>query len=86
MLTRQSKDSALTVLVWASAAITITFLLWILFYIVTNGANHVSWSFVTSTYTRLGGVSGIWPMIVTTVYMVVLSIGIAAPIGIMTAI
>ena len=86
MLTRQSKDSALTVLVWASAAITITFLLWILFYIVTNGANHVSWSFVTSTYTRLGGVSGIWPMIVTTVYMVVLSIGIAATIGIMTAI
>ena len=86
MLTRQSKDSALTVLVWASAAITITFLLWILFYIVKNGANHVSWSFVTSTYTRLGGVSGIWPMIVTTVYMVVLSIGIAAPIGIMTAI
>lgn len=86
MITRKTKDCSLAFFIWASAAITMTFLLWIIFYIFMHGINHVSWSYITSIYTRLEGESGIWPMIVATVYMVVLSIGISAPIGIMTAI
>ncbi len=85
-LTRTNKDKLLFGAVWAAAAITILFLFWIVWHILSNGLSHVSWEFITSSYTRIGEASGIWAMIVSTIYMVLLSLTIAAPIGIMTAI
>ncbi|WP_394132194.1 phosphate ABC transporter permease PstA [Shewanella maritima] len=84
--TRQRKDTALLAGVWGAAAITIVFLLWVVWHILSNGLAHVTWEFITGAYTRIGEASGIWAMIVSTVYMVALSLSIAAPIGIMTAI
>ncbi|QIZ76142.1 phosphate ABC transporter permease PstA [Ferrimonas lipolytica] len=86
MLSRDNSDRVMTGLIWGSALFTICFLAWILFYIVSNGLAFVDWNFITDIYTRTGTEEGIWPMIVATVYMVLLSILIAAPIGIMTAI
>ncbi len=86
MLNRSQQDKLLLGAIWASASITILFLLWVMWHILSNGLSHVSWEFVTGAYTRIGEASGIWSMIVSTVYMVALSLGIAAPIGIMTAI
>ncbi|MEZ8144247.1 phosphate ABC transporter, permease protein PstA [Enterovibrio norvegicus FF-33] len=86
MLTRQLKDNILMVTVWLAAGMTVGFLFWIIWYILSNGLQYVDWSFITSDYTRIGEQSGIWPMIVSTIYMVIASISIAAPIGIMTAI
>ncbi|MCT7942768.1 phosphate ABC transporter permease PstA [Shewanella holmiensis] len=83
---RDFKDKAALAGVWASAALTIVFLLWVVWHILSNGLSHVSWEFITSSYTRIGEASGIWAMIVSTVYMVGLSLSIAAPLGIMTAI
>ncbi|PMG40833.1 phosphate ABC transporter permease PstA [Shewanella sp. 10N.286.52.B9] len=83
---RVLKDKAALAGVWASAALTIIFLLWVVWHILSNGLSHVSWEFITSSYTRIGEASGILAMIVSTVYMVGLSLGIAAPLGIMTAI
>ncbi len=62
------------------------FLFWIIWYILSNGLQHVSWSFITDNYTRTGDEHGIFPMIVSTIYMVIASIAVAAPLGIMTAI
>lgn len=86
MLTRKMKDTASLITVWAAAAATVSFLFWIVWYILSNGLQYVDWSFVTGDYTRIGEQSGIWPMIVSTLYMIAASIAIAAPIGIMTAI
>lgn len=86
MLKRQTKDRLLLASTWAAASITILFLLWVVWHILSNGLSFVTWEFITSSYTRIGEASGIWPMIVSTVYMVVLTLSIAAPIGIMTAI
>lgn len=83
---RKIQDQVATVLVWGSALLTVGFLVWVLWYILSNGLSHVNWEFVSSDYTRIGEASGIWPMIVSTVYMVIASIAIAAPLGIMTAI
>ncbi|GGI89011.1 phosphate transport system permease protein PstA [Shewanella hanedai] len=85
-LKRDTQDKLLLGAIWSSAAITIVFLLWVVWHILSNGLSHVSWEFITGAYTRIGEASGIWSMIVSTVYMVGLSLGIAAPIGIMTAI
>ncbi|AQS40702.1 phosphate ABC transporter membrane protein 2, PhoT family [Shewanella psychrophila] len=83
---RDVQDKLLLAAIWGAAAITILFLLWVVWHILSNGLTHVSWEFITSSYTRIGEASGIWAMIVSTVYMVGLSLAIAAPIGIMTAI
>ncbi|RTR36860.1 phosphate ABC transporter permease PstA [Shewanella canadensis] len=85
-LKRDTQDNLLLGAIWSSAAITILFLLWVVWHILSNGFSHVSWEFITGAYTRIGEASGIWSMIISTVYMVGLSLGIAAPIGIMTAI
>ncbi|MEZ9627508.1 phosphate ABC transporter permease PstA [Aliivibrio fischeri] len=83
---RQIKDQIASGFIWLSAAITVGFLFWIIWYILSNGMQHVSWSFITDNYTRTGEEHGIFPMIVSTLYMVLASIAVAAPLGIMTAI
>ncbi|HAS8514072.1 TPA: phosphate ABC transporter permease PstA [Vibrio vulnificus] len=83
---RQVKDNILNVLVWAAAALTVGFLFWIIWYILSNGLQHVDWNFISDNYTRTGEEHGIFPMIISTIYMVVASIAVAAPLGIMTAI
>ncbi|MFY2507487.1 phosphate ABC transporter permease PstA [Vibrio pectenicida] len=83
---RQFKDNVLKSLIWAAAALTVGFLFWIIWYILSNGLQHVDWNFISDNYTRTGEEHGIFPMIVSTLYMVAASIAVAAPIGIMTAI
>ncbi|PFG57794.1 phosphate ABC transporter membrane protein 2 (PhoT family) [Vibrio sp. ES.051] len=83
---RQFKDNVFNVFVWISAGLTVGFLFWIIWYILSNGLQHVDWDFITDDYTRTGEEHGIFPMIVSTIYMVIASIAVAAPLGIMTAI
>ncbi len=83
---RQFKDNVFNVLVWIAAGLTVGFLFWIIWYILSNGLQHVDWNFITDNYTRTGDEHGIFPMIVSTIYMVIASIAVAAPLGIMTAI
>ncbi|MDR9828258.1 phosphate ABC transporter permease PstA [Vibrio sp.] len=83
---RDFKDNILNAFVWAAAAATVGFLFWIIWYILSNGLQHVNWEFISSDYTRTGDTQGIFPMIVSTIYMVIASIAVAAPLGIMTAI
>lgn len=83
---RDFKDKILNGFVWAAAAATVGFLFWIIWYILANGLQHVDWAFITGDYTRTGDSQGIFPMIVSTIYMVIASIAVAAPLGIMTAI
>lgn len=83
---RLFKDNVLNVFIWGASALTVGFLFWIMWYILSNGLQHVDWDFVTDDYTRTGDEHGIFPMIVSTIYMVIASISVAAPLGIMTAI
>ncbi|WP_428774161.1 phosphate ABC transporter permease PstA [Vibrio sp.] len=83
---RDLKDAILTGFIWGAAALTVGFLFWIIWYILSNGLQHVDWNFITDNYTRTGDEHGIFPMIISTIYMVVASIAVAAPLGIMTAI
>lgn len=83
---REFKDKIFNGLIWAAAALTVGFLFWIIWYILSNGLKHVDWAFISDNYTRTGDEHGIFPMIVSTIYMVIASIAVAAPLGIMTAI
>lgn len=86
MISRKMKDKIALLTVCMAALLTVGFLFWIIWYILSNGLEYVTWSFITHEYTRIGEDSGIFSMIIATLYMVLASISIAAPIGIMTAI
>src|SRR5262245_24167553 len=68
-----------------SAAMVIPLLL-IVGYVVSQGAASLSWEFLT-TNPRLGGIrGGIWSAVVGTIYIVVISLCVSAPIGILAAV
>lgn len=79
----RTSDRLLHIAIWASAIITIAFLAWILIYILVQGVPHISWDFLTHTYENG---HGILSMIVSTLYVILLSLLFAVPFGVFGAI
>lgn len=82
---KKKKDIILDALVWLSAIFTVGVLVLIVGFIFINGIKLITPSFIFNNYSA-GGNSGIMPMILTTLYMVGLSILIATPIGVLGAV
>ena len=80
------KDSLLATLIWLGAAICVAILLLIIGYILYNGLPHVSWRFLSGKYMESTDQKGILPMIVNTLYLIVMTLALAVPIGISTAV
>ena len=66
--------------------ITAGFLLLFLFRIFSKGIGVINWSFLTQPPIQGMTAGGIYPAIVGTFWLTVLSIGIALPLGVLTAI
>lgn len=67
----------------ASAVLALVF---VIGFILVGGFSHVTWSFLTEPILDMGRAGGILPAIVGTILMVFVAIGIAAPLGIASAI
>ncbi|OGQ82009.1 MAG: phosphate ABC transporter, permease protein PstA [Deltaproteobacteria bacterium RIFOXYA12_FULL_58_15] len=61
-------------------------LVFVVGFVLAGGLRHVSWSFLTEPILDMGRAGGIFPAIVGTLLMVLVSVGIAAPLGIASAI
>lgn len=83
---RRLSDRLLLCLTWFSTLLTFAVLVWILAYIVINGISHINWSFLTTIYKPVRGLTGILPMIISTLMLIALTIVISTPIGICSAI
>jgi phosphate transport system permease protein len=86
-LQRKLAQKAAFGLLWLSAAIVVVLLLWITGYVLWNGARAINLEFLTTR--PAGGVSGEGGMsttIVTTLYLVVLTICLATPLGVFGAV
>lgn len=79
---RKIKDKILYGLMAFALAAVIGVLVFILVYIVRSAAGFLNFSFII----RSAAEGGIFPMIVTTLYLVLVSIAVALPIGIITAV
>ena len=77
---RKILDSAVYAIMALALAAVIAMLLFILIYIIKSSAGFLGISFIT------GAQSGILPMMVTTLYVALVSIAVALPIGIASAI
>lgn len=82
---RKFKENLLKLIVYMSAFITVGILVLILGFIFIKGYKRINLDFIFSNYSASGN-GGILPMIVSTLYTVVLAIIIATPIGILAAI
>lgn len=67
-------------------AVTALFLIAFLFRIFSKGLSAISWEFLTTPPKNSMTAGGIYPALVGTFWLTVTSIGIAFPLGIMTAI
>lgn len=83
----KKKDVVLGSLIWFSAAVTVIALIGIIGYILFNGLPAMTIDFLTSTYSASkNGSKGILPMIINTLYIIVVSLVIGTPVGIGSAI
>ena len=82
---RAFKDNLLRGLLWLSALLSVAVLVMIVGFIFYKGIHLISFDFIFGDYSPTGG-GGIWPMIVTTIYTIVISLIIAIPIGILAAV
>ncbi len=76
---RKLKDNLLKIVIYICSALTVGVLVWIIGYVLYRGVGYITPDFLV-------GEDGILPMIISTLYMILLSILIAAPIGIFAAI
>ena len=84
---RSPSDIILKVLIYTAAVITVLVLVGIIAYILIRGVPYLSWQFLSTPYSETNmDQRGILPMIINTLYMVVISLLISTPIGISSAI
>jgi len=80
LVKRKMLDKVLYGFMAAASGGVILALFFVLVYIFRSQAGYLNWSFLSSAET------GILPMIVTTLYIVLVSIAVALPVGLATAI
>lgn len=83
---RKQKDAVLLFFIYLAAAISVLFLIGIIVYVLIKGIGVINWSFLTQVKSALKETEGIAGNIVNTLYIVVITLLIAAPIGIGSAI
>jgi phosphate transport system permease protein len=86
-LTAKTQQKAATTIIWAAGAVTALILVVIIVYILARGLPYVTWSFLTTApQGGLSGEGGISTAIVTTVYLIALTIALLIIPGIGAAI
>lgn len=81
-MSRKTKDLLIKSLIMLSTIFTVGVLVIIIGYIFIQGMGHLSFDFIFGS----AETGGIWPMIVSTMYIVGISLAISVPVGIMAAI
>lgn len=85
-MSRKLKDNIQLIFIYISAIICVAALFFIIFFILSRGLSHINLNFLTTKYSPSNPNSGILSMIVGTLYMVGLTLIIATPISILSAI
>ena len=83
---RKMKDTCIRVLIYVCAAFSVLLLMGIIIYVLENGVSAINWSFLTSVTSVLKGSVGIAGNIVNTILIILLTMIIATPIGVGSAI
>lgn len=83
---RQYSQRAAFGLLGLAAAVVVIPALFIIFYIVINGAGAIDWEFLTQSPSQAGKAGGIFPAIIGTFYLMLGTLLFAVPIGVLAGI
>jgi len=83
---RKYRDYAVKTLIWLFASAALGFLFWILSDLVVNGLPNISFDFITGEYNEYKGITGIAPMIVTTLWIISVTLIVSGIIGVSAAV
>ncbi len=83
---RKIKDFGIRLVIYVCSAFSVLLLLLIIVYVMIKGVSAVSWSFLTSATSVLNGTVGIAGNIVNTLIIIVITMLIATPVGVGSAI
>ena len=72
--------------IYMSAAFSVLLIIGIIFYVFSKGISQINWGFLTTTTSILKGTVGIAANILNTIYIIVLTMLLATPIGVGAAI
>ena len=84
--TRKIKDFSIRMLIYICAAFSVFLVIGIIIYVLMKGLSAVNWSFLTSVTSVFKGTVGIAGNIVNTILIIFISMVIATPIGVGSAI
>lgn len=82
----RTADKLATVVFWAGALLVIALLAGILGYLLYLGGRHLSWDFLTSPPETIRAGGGIGPQLFNSFYLLLLSMLITVPIGLLAGI
>ena len=82
----RKRELALASFVWGTALIVMGTLMWILFEVVGRGVTQLSFSFLTEPVQDAGRSGGIGPVIVSTALILMVTLAIALPLSLATAV
>ena len=82
----RSTDVILTGIIYGCASISMLLLIGILGYTFVRGVPHVTWAFLSTVSSATKGTFGILGNIINTLYIVVITLLIATPIGVGSAV
>ena len=83
---RHPSDTLLYIAIYVCAGFSVALLLGIILYVLGKGFRCVSWDFLTGVTSVLNGTVGIAGNIVNTLYIIVITMLIATPIGVGAAV
>ena len=84
--TRKIKDFSIRMLIYICTAFSVFLVIGIIIYVLMKGLSAVNWSFLTSVTSVFKGTVGIAGNIVNTILIIFISMVIATPIGVGSAI
>lgn len=86
MAKRKMLDGIAYVFIDLSAGISVALLLGILFYVLGKGVGTINWQFLTTVPSSLKGTFGIAGNLLNTLYIIIITLLLATPIGVGSAI
>lgn len=83
---KRPTDNIIYGLIFLSAFISVALLVGIIIYVVSKGIGHINWSFLSTARSAIKGTNGIAGNLLNTLYIVIITVVIATPIGVSSAI
>lgn len=78
-------DRFVTIVIWLVVLLISGVFLWIVGDLLRHGLPHVSWEFLTASPRDAGRAGGIWPILVSTMLILAVTLAVSVPIGVGTA-